>query len=119
MATAGNLDGAAVKVCPFLPLLVWKQELQQVQTRFDLVKPCHEAIAICLSQVSLGSSLVHQNPPMATAGNLDGAAVKVCPSLPLLVWKKVLQQLQTGCQVVKPRHEAIAICLSQVSLGSS
>ena len=59
-------------------------------------------------------------PPMSTARNLDGAAAKVCSSLSLLVWKKVLQQFQTGYYVKKPRHvAAIAICLSQVSLGSS
>ena len=79
--------------------------LQQQQTGWQVVKPRHEAIAICLSQVSLGSSLTHQNPPMATARNLDGAAVKVCSSMSLLVWKKVLQQFQTGYDVVKPRHE--------------
>ena len=119
MVTTRNLDGAAVKVCSSLPLLVWKKVLQQFQTGYDVVKPRHEAIAICLSQVSLGScSCAHQNPPMAPASNVDGAEVKVCSSMSLLVWKKVLQQFQTGYDVVKPCCSTIAICLSQ-SLGSS
>ena len=121
MATARNLDSAAVKVCSSLSLLVWKRVLQQFQTGCDVVKPCHGAIAICLSKVSLGSSWAHHNPPMAKARNVDGAAAAatVCSTLSLLVWKKVLQQFQTGCDIVKPRHGPIAICLSQVSLGSS
>ena len=102
-----------------MSLLVWKKVLQQFQTGYDTVKPRHGTIAICLSQVSLGSSWAHQNPPMATASNVDGAEVKVYSFMSLLVWKKVLQQFQTGYYVVKPRHDAIAICLSQVSLGSS
>ena len=119
MATATNLEGAAAKVCSSLPLLAWKKVLQQFQTGCDVVKPLHGAIAFCLSQVSLWELLGPPEPPMATARNLDGAAAKVCSSLPLLVWKKVLQQFQTGCDLVKPRHGAIAICLSQMSLGSS
>ncbi len=62
---------------------------------------CH----LFVPSVTYGSSGAHQNPPMVTARNLDGAEVKVCSSLPLLVWKKVLQQFQTGYDVVKPRHD--------------
>ena len=118
MSTASNVDGATAKDGSSMSLLVWKKVLQQFQTGYDVVKPRHGAIAICLSQVSLWSSLTHhQTPPMGTARNLHGAAAKVCSSISLLVWKEVLQQFQTGCAVVKPRHGAIAICLSQVPLG--
>ncbi len=117
MATASNVDGAEVKVCSSLSLLVWKKVLQQFQTGYDVVKLRHGAIVICLSQVvSLGSSWAHQNPPMAPASNVDSAEVKVCSFLSLMVWKKLLQQFQTGYDVVKPCHGSIANCLSQVSL---
>ena len=78
MATTSNVDGAEVKVCSHLSLLVWKKVLQQFQTGYYVLKPRHDMIAICLSQVSLRSSWAHQNPPMALASNVDGAEVKVC-----------------------------------------
>ena len=37
------------------------------------------------------------------------AAIKVCSSLSLLVWKMMLQQFQAGLHVVKPRHGQIGI----------
>ena len=57
--------------------------------------------------------------PQLVVLKVPGAAAIVCFSLPLVLWKKVLQQFQTVYDVVMPHHGAIAIWLSQVLLWRS